>query len=158
MATVFPRDVRRQPEQHRLRILWEDGLETTYDYDTLRGYCPCAGCQGHLVREIVFHRPPRPVEPRRIEPVGNYAISIAWSDGHATGIYRFDFLRELASRNPPPAGSVSQASPSTSARSGSAKRLMSPNVRTEAASSSVIGPTATIDIRKIVSSPSVSRV
>ena len=30
-----------------------------------------------------------------IEPVGNYALSINWSAGHATGIYRFDFLRQL---------------------------------------------------------------
>jgi DUF971 family protein len=52
------------------------------------------------VREIVFHQPPRPVEPRRIEPVGNYALAIAWSDGHSTGIYRFDFLRELAQERP----------------------------------------------------------
>jgi DUF971 family protein len=35
------------------------------------------------------------VTPTTIEPVGNYAISIAWSDGHSTGIYRFDFLREI---------------------------------------------------------------
>ena len=30
-----------------------------------------------------------------IKPVGNYAISLAFSDGHATGIYRYDFLREI---------------------------------------------------------------
>jgi DUF971 family protein len=30
-----------------------------------------------------------------VSPVGNYAISIAWSDAHSTGIYRFDFLRGI---------------------------------------------------------------
>jgi DUF971 family protein len=35
------------------------------------------------------------VEIESIKPVGNYAISFAFSDGHGTGIYRFDFLREI---------------------------------------------------------------
>ena len=35
------------------------------------------------------------MEPESIAPVGNYAISIVWSDRHSTGIYRFDFLRRL---------------------------------------------------------------
>lgn len=66
-----------------------------YDYGYLRGYCPCAACQGHSGLKIVFHPPPAPVEPLSIRPVGNYAISFHWSDGHGTGIYRFDFLREI---------------------------------------------------------------
>ena len=78
-----------------MQVTWEDGRRSIFDYDTLRGYCPCAGCQGHLVREVVFRQPPRPVEPLNIEAVGNYAISILWSDRHSTGIYRFDYLLEL---------------------------------------------------------------
>jgi DUF971 family protein len=35
------------------------------------------------------------VTAESIQPVGNYAISIAFSDGHATGIYRFEYLRDL---------------------------------------------------------------
>jgi len=35
------------------------------------------------------------VEPRRIEPVGNYGLSFLWSDGHGSGIYRFEYLRQL---------------------------------------------------------------
>lgn len=81
-----------------LRIRWQDDTTSEIDYDTLRGYCPCAGCQGHMVSEIRFFPPPRPVTPVEIEPVGRYAISILWSDGHTTGIYRFEFLRELAEK------------------------------------------------------------
>ena len=43
----------------------------------------------------IHEAPPQPVRPEQIEPVGNYAISIVWSDHHATGIYRFDFLRDI---------------------------------------------------------------
>ena len=89
-------EVRRLPDQRKLGLTWNDGYTAELDYDTLRGYCPCASCQGHGPGPIEFHKPPQPVTPVEIEPVGNYAISIAWSDQHATGIYRFEFLREMA--------------------------------------------------------------
>jgi DUF971 family protein len=92
-ATLYPTEVRRLPEAGRLRLTWSDGHVAEYDYAYLRGYCPCAACQGHTNEAIHFHRPPASVAAEAIEPVGNYAISIRWSDGHATGIYRFDFLR-----------------------------------------------------------------
>lgn len=95
MDRPVPTELRRLPETNRLRVIWTDGHAGEYDYDYLRGYCPCASCQGHGVSAIEFHPPPRPVTPVEIEAVGNYAISIAWSDRHATGIYRFDFLRRI---------------------------------------------------------------
>ena len=78
-----------------MEIDWADGHTGIYPHEILRGYCPCAGCQGHSVTEIKFQPPVSPVRATTIEPVGNYAISILWSDSHATGIYRFDFLREI---------------------------------------------------------------
>jgi DUF971 family protein len=95
MADLHLTEARRLPEEGRLRLTWSDGHVGEYDYAYLRGWCPCAGCQGHSGLNIHFHRPPGPVTAESIKPVGNYAISIAWSDGHGTGIYRFDFLREL---------------------------------------------------------------
>lgn len=94
-VAAHPTEIRRLAEIRRLRVLWSDDHEAEYPYDYVRGYCPCAGCQGHTPSEIRFKPPTTAVEPWRIEPVGNYGISIQWSDGHATGIYRFDFLREI---------------------------------------------------------------
>jgi DUF971 family protein len=88
-------EAHRLPEARRLRLTWNDGHSAEFDYDYLRGYCPCAMCQGHSGSKIVFHRARKPVTADTIQPVGNYAISILWSDGHATGIYRFDLLRQL---------------------------------------------------------------
>jgi len=88
-------EARRLPEERLLRLTWSDGHTAEYAYDYLRGFCPCAGCQGHSGLKIRFLPPPRPVTPETIQPVGNYAISILWSDGHGTGIYRFDFLRQI---------------------------------------------------------------
>jgi DUF971 family protein len=88
-------EVKRLPEERRVRLVWSDGHSAEYDYDYLRGYCPCAACQGHGAFDISFHRPARPVEATSIAPVGNYGISFLWSDSHATGIYRYDFLRAI---------------------------------------------------------------
>ncbi len=93
--TTYLTEIRRLDPQHALRLIWSDGHTADFDYDYVRGYCPCAGCQGHGAGPVEFQPPPSPVKPEVIEPVGNYAISIAWSDQHATGIYRFDFLREI---------------------------------------------------------------
>ena len=96
MSTLYLTEVRRLDAERKLRLTWSDGHRAELAYDLVRGWCPCAGCQGHGPAELEFHPPPQPVRPETIEAVGNYAISIAWSDQHATGIYRFDFLRRLA--------------------------------------------------------------
>ncbi len=88
-------EVKRLPEERRVRLVWSDGHAADYDNDHLRGYCPCAGCQGHGTFEIQFQQPAKPVDVTSISPVGNYGISFLWSDGHATGIYRYDFLRSI---------------------------------------------------------------
>jgi DUF971 family protein len=87
-------EVRRLPGEGKLRLTWEDGHGADFDYGYLRGWCPCAGCQGHGMT-LRYRPPPGPVTPESIEPVGRYAISIRWSDGHSTGIYRFDYLRQI---------------------------------------------------------------
>ncbi|HEY0513524.1 MAG TPA: DUF971 domain-containing protein [Thermoanaerobaculia bacterium] len=88
-------EARRLPETRRLRLTWNDGHAAEYPYDYLRGWCPCAGCQGHNNLKIQYQPPRNPVDAESIRPVGNYAISIAFSDGHGTGIYRYEFLRDI---------------------------------------------------------------
>jgi len=81
-----------------LAITWADGVETVYDVRELRLACGCAQCvdewsgEGRLDASAV----PEDVHPLRIESVGRYALQVAWSDGHQTGIYPFRRLRELA--------------------------------------------------------------
>ena len=80
-----------------LAIRWSDGAETRLDVRALRLACGCAVCvdewsgEGRLDPAAV----PDDVHPLRIQPVGRYAIQIAWSDGHDSGIYPFARLREL---------------------------------------------------------------
>jgi DUF971 family protein len=76
-----------------LEITWADGHKTVYPHSVLRGYCPCAGCQGHSgsIRYQSGHN----LEIRNIEQVGNYALSFEWGDSHSSGIYTFRYLRGL---------------------------------------------------------------
>jgi len=89
------KEIRRLPAVGRALLKWSDGHEAEYDYNYLRGYCPCAGCQGHSVTTVEFHPPATGVTALSIKPVGNYALSFHWSDGHDTGIYRYAFLRKI---------------------------------------------------------------
>jgi DUF971 family protein len=96
----MPLDQRYRPTElkapHGARVLeiaWADGQRQAYPHEVLRGYCPCATCQGHA-GSIAF-RPGGNLELRDIEQVGNYAIGLTWGDGHSAGIYSFRFLREL---------------------------------------------------------------
>ncbi len=89
---------------HRLmQINWADGHESVYDFTYLRQECPCAACQpwkeglgpvgvkGETARNAVG-------ELRRVEDVsqvGSYALQFDWTDGHNSGIYSFEYLRNL---------------------------------------------------------------
>lgn len=77
-------------------IDFADGHVGVYPHAVLRGYCPCAGCQGHQ-GTVRFIEPvgDRQTELEGIEPVGNYALNLVWFDGHSTGIYSYAYLRSL---------------------------------------------------------------
>ena len=80
-----------------MRVTWDDGHVGEYEQEYLRGYCPCALCQGHGA-QVRFVTTPGAVLDG-IRGVGNYAIELHWQDGHCTGIYTFDYLRKLCPCN-----------------------------------------------------------
>jgi ATP-binding protein involved in chromosome partitioning len=81
----------------KLRIVWADGHESRYPFELLRNHCPCAVCVDEWTgkRKNLVLLLPSNFRPLAVNPVGNYAIQISWSDGHNTGIYSFSGLREL---------------------------------------------------------------
>jgi DUF971 family protein len=85
-----------------IQIDWKDGHKSDYGVVYLRDRCPCAGCTGSHgtpPRAKTEGNPFKMYEPKvkmeSVEPVGNYAIRIVWSDGHSTGIYSFDHFRKI---------------------------------------------------------------
>jgi DUF971 family protein len=85
-----------------LALAFDNGSEIYLPLPMLRRACPCAACQGEpdalgrVVRPLVAHGP-KAFFLRGFEPVGGYALKLDWHDGHATGIYSFDYLHRLAS-------------------------------------------------------------
>jgi DUF971 family protein len=90
---ITPTNVRAPHGARVLEITWADGRKYAYPHEILRGYCPCAGCQGH--RGGVRLVPGGDLELRDIQQVGNYALGLIWGDGHSTGIYSYRYLRRL---------------------------------------------------------------
>lgn len=88
-------------------INWRDGHQSHWSFRWLRDACPCATC--HEAREAEGRAPgqakPKPVSllplyeaplrPQEIEPVGKYALKFNWTDGHDSGIYSWDYLRNV---------------------------------------------------------------
>lgn len=81
--------------QHDVKIRWQDGSETVWLARDLRLACPCAACIDEMTgeRRLVVSSVPQNVIPLKIETIGRYAITVHWSDGHNTGIYPFELLR-----------------------------------------------------------------
>lgn len=78
-----------------LVITWDDGLVSRLPIPYLRGWCPCAGCQGH--GNVVSYRPAGDdVVATGIFEMGAYAIAIRFSDGHDAGIFSWSWLRQIA--------------------------------------------------------------
>ena len=88
---------------HRLRIAWSDGQIREYAVRELRDHCPCATCREKRKAPppsltqlpIISEAEAQPLRITAMQPVGNYAYSIHFSDGHNTGIYTLESLRQM---------------------------------------------------------------
>ena len=85
-----------------LQVQWSDGVTTVTPWRTLRKNCPCASCTEERAKPPDPFRVLSPQEvaagapqPVAMQPVGHYAYKITWNDGHDTGIYPVERLRQL---------------------------------------------------------------
>jgi DUF971 family protein len=100
-TTPVQLDLKRDEQ---LRIQWQDGLVSVYSISLLRSMCPCAMCKT-IRQEKETKRPllqvlpgnyAEPITALSAQLVGNYALQIEWSDKHGSGIYSFQYLREIS--------------------------------------------------------------
>lgn len=98
---LLPKLVTRH-SQKELKIIWNDGKESIYKLRELRAACLCALCKHEITREslIKLEDISEDINVIKIETVGNYALHFAWSDGHSTGIYSYEHLREVSNGTP----------------------------------------------------------
>ncbi|MFZ0636936.1 MAG: DUF971 domain-containing protein [Candidatus Acidiferrales bacterium] len=108
----IPLDARKKPIDVKVRIstgegvdiTWSDGHSSHYDFAYLRDRCPCALCNDEREKSKKIGAPvalsvlpmfkPK-VTAKGASSVGNYAVQIQFSDGHSTGIFSFEHLREI---------------------------------------------------------------
>jgi DUF971 family protein len=87
-----PTEIRLHQKSRILEIAFADGKSFRLPCEFLRVYSPSAEVRGHGPGQEVLQSGKRNVEIARIEPVGQYAVQLHFSDGHGTGIYSWDLL------------------------------------------------------------------
>ena len=100
-----------QPQQmelvtpDKLQITWSDGQVRQYLVAELRKKCPCASCNEKrkapppppTALPVISAEEAVPLRITKMEPTGRYAYAIHFSDGHDTGLFTLESLRELGS-------------------------------------------------------------
>ncbi len=113
----IPLDPRKKPAVVKVHvktgagvdITWADGHASHYEFDYLRGECPCATCNDERGKKEALAATAGPgssafpalpmfkpkARAQAATVVGNYAVQISFTDGHSTGIYSYDHLRTI---------------------------------------------------------------
>ena len=94
-ARTQPIEIRPLMLSKVMEIDWGDGHTSRLTFEYLRVECPCAECKGHTPDQAQVITGKEDVNLVDIQPVGNYAVQLHFSDGHGTGIYTWDYLRRL---------------------------------------------------------------
>lgn len=90
-----PTDIILHQQSKTLEIAFDDGSRYSLPYEFLRVYSPSAEVRGHGPGQEVLQVGKQGVSITEAEPVGSYALKLAFDDGHDTGLYSWDYLYEL---------------------------------------------------------------
>jgi len=101
MEKVKPTGVTADRNERVLIINWSDGRVSRLPFAGLRAVCPCVECKGGHENmggppdlEVMRTAHDENLNLESVEAVGSYALQFQWSDGHWTGIYTWDYLRQ----------------------------------------------------------------
>ncbi|MCP1660421.1 gamma-butyrobetaine hydroxylase-like domain-containing protein [Neisseria perflava] len=95
MNTPIPEEIRLQHGRSALTLVY-DGVHKSLPAEFLRVYSPSAEVRGHAPGQEVLQTGKAEVTIRGLEPVGQYALKITFSDGHNSGLYDWAYLHKLA--------------------------------------------------------------
>lgn len=90
--TPYPTEIKLHQKSRILDITFSDGKTFQFPCEFLRVYSPSAEVSGHGPGQEVLQTGKKMVSIVKIEPVGNYAIQLNFTDGHNTGLYSWDLL------------------------------------------------------------------
>jgi len=97
--TPRPTDIRLHQKSRQLEITFDNDAHFSLPCEFLRVYSPSAEVRGHGPGQDVLQTGKQEVNIVGIEPVGQYAIKLTFSDGHDTGLYSWDYLYDLGQRH-----------------------------------------------------------
>lgn len=92
---MIPTEIKLRRKSRLLQVTFDDGAVFALPCEYLRVYSPSAEVRGHGADEGVLVSGKLAVNIERVEPVGNYAVRLCFDDGHNTGLYTWQALREL---------------------------------------------------------------
>ncbi|MEI6043130.1 MAG: DUF971 domain-containing protein [Chloroflexota bacterium] len=99
LGYIEPLEIELKRDLGQMQVKWSDGHEGHSTFVTLRWNCPCASCRGEMGvpgrLDFVKKLGPDEIEMESLEAVGLYALRPIWKDGHETGFYTHEHLREL---------------------------------------------------------------
>jgi DUF971 family protein len=91
--TSWPTEITLRTRSKVLEVSFADGKSFRFPFEFLRVYSPSAEVRGHGPGQEVLQVGKRDVQS--VNPVGNYAVQLVFSDGHSSGIYSWDYLYEI---------------------------------------------------------------
>jgi DUF971 family protein len=93
-----PTEINLHQQSRVLDVAFDDGRKYSLPCEYLRVFSPSAEVRGHGPGQEVLQAGKSQVNIDAIEPVGVYAVKFVFSDGHDTGIYSWDYLRDLGEK------------------------------------------------------------
>jgi len=97
---MIPKSVEQISDQ-AIAIKWDDDTESVFFAEKVRRQCPCASCKDEAEDKPkanpfkILKANPNNVVFKSWEMIGRYAIRFTFSDGHDTGIYTYETLKEI---------------------------------------------------------------
>ena len=94
----IPTEIKLHQASRAMELSFADGTSFRLSYEFLRVNSPSAEVRGHGPGQETLQVGKREVTIAEVEPVGHYAIRPKFSDGHDTGIYSWEYLHDLGTR------------------------------------------------------------
>ena len=94
----IPTEIKLHQQSRFMEVAFNDGSRFNLPYELLRVFSPSAEVRGHGPGQEVLQVGKKNVEIKNIEPVGQYAVVLVFSDGHDSGIFSWDYLYDLGAK------------------------------------------------------------
>jgi DUF971 family protein len=97
-SSPIPTEIKLHQQSRVMEVAFNDDSRFTMPFEYLRVFSPSAEVRGHGPGQEVLQVGKKNIEIKNIEPVGQYAVVLVFSDGHDSGIYSWDYLYDLGAK------------------------------------------------------------